>query len=265
MIGIGPPPAGLVRRQPLLAPASAVSFLTGERDARTPVLPREPVVLPLLMAWRVILASLGLHLLGLAPVAVRLAWRPLPQPAPVWAKIEFVEHQTPTVGQPGAERPAPAPASAAASPERAPASPPDRGKPVPSGLTQLAAASARASPHYDPAIRLGDDDQSGTGLVRGSAVIPARLDAKVQNRLPPYPREARLMLAQGEVVLLVHVAADGSVAAIDLEQSSGYEVLDRAGREAVQRWHFVPGTRDGLPVESETLVDLRFTLKGITR
>ena len=36
-----------------------------------------------------------------------------------------------------------------------------------------------------------------------------------------------------------------------IESSSGYETLDRSVREALARWQFEPGTRDGEPVEMQ--------------
>jgi protein TonB len=244
-----------------MAPPSLAVAGAG-RQARSPVLFAKHDRPALQAAWRAILLSLGLHLLGLGPVALRVAWRTPPEPGPVWAKVEFVQRRTATVGVAAAQPP-----PVAAPPSAAPAPPvPDQGRPSPSRATRVAAAApARPTLHYDPAIRLGDDEQSGAGLVRGSAVVPAQLDSRVHNRLPPYPHEARLLREQGEVIMLVHVGPDGNVAAVDLQRSSGYDALDRAAREAVWRWHFLPGARDGVPAQSETLVDLHFTLGGITR
>ena len=42
------------------------------------------------------------------------------------------------------------------------------------------------------------------------------------------------------MLLHVFVAADGQASKVDIRESSGFERLDRAARDAVQRWRFVP-------------------------
>jgi protein TonB len=50
---------------------------------------------------------------------------------------------------------------------------------------------------------------------------------------------------------MIHVAPDGSVASVDVEQSSGYPLLDQAAVKAIRGWHFLPAMRDGSGVPSE--------------
>jgi protein TonB len=47
------------------------------------------------------------------------------------------------------------------------------------------------------------------------------------------------------VVLLIDVAADGSVTAVRIESSSGHGILDDAALAAVRTWRFRPGTLGG--------------------
>lgn len=82
------------------------------------------------------------------------------------------------------------------------------------------------------------------------------------NPLPEYPLIARQRHWQGVVWLLVDVSAKGLVDAVDLEQSCGYRVLDRAASRAVQRWEFTPAKRAGLPVASQVRIPVRFSLEG---
>ena len=58
------------------------------------------------------------------------------------------------------------------------------------------------------------------------------------------------------MVLLIHVSPEGLVSGVDVVQSSGFAALDRAARDAVLTWHFLPSVKDGQPVPDE--VPLRF-------
>jgi protein TonB len=62
---------------------------------------------------------------------------------------------------------------------------------------------------------------------------------------PAYPRLAERRGWTGTVVLLIDVAADGSVTEVRVESSSGYDILDEAAVSAVRGWRFQPGTLGG--------------------
>lgn len=85
---------------------------------------------------------------------------------------------------------------------------------------------------------------------------PARILAQP---LPEYPRIAEIRRLEGLVTLLVEVLPDGSVGKIEVKESSGHEVLDRAAIEGVRRWEFRPATVQGQPVRSLVEVPVRFT------
>src|SRR5208337_2004807 len=83
-----------------------------------------------------------------------------------------------------------------------------------------------------------------------------------ENPPPPFPESARRNNQQGAVLLRVLVAADGSVARIEVLKSSGFGALDGAAYETVRRrWRFVPAERNGVPVASWVLVPIRFALR----
>ena len=90
--------------------------------------------------------------------------------------------------------------------------------------------------------------------------MPPVVDTKFHNREPIYPREAVRLRQQGAVVLLVHIAADGSVERLEIPESSGFPMLDAAARDAVSTWHFRPAIRQGQGVTSEMPVRIQFTL-----
>ena len=71
------------------------------------------------------------------------------------------------------------------------------------------------------------------------------------NRPPEYPQQAALNGQHGTVVVLIHVSPAGTAAGVDLVRSSGYVLLDRAARDAVLRWRFLPAVKDGRPVASD--------------
>jgi len=81
------------------------------------------------------------------------------------------------------------------------------------------------------------------------------------NPLPEYPYIARQRHWEGVVWLLVDVSAKGLVDDVDVEQSCGHRVLDRAASRTVRRWEFTPATRAGMPVESQVRIPVRFSLE----
>ncbi len=100
------------------------------------------------------------------------------------------------------------------------------------------------------AVHLGDSGFA-TGIASGKEVVPAAPDAGYRNLPPHYPLEAQLRGEQGAVTLLIHVAPTGTASGVDIAESSGFPVLDRAAREAVLKWHFHPEQKDGIPMASD--------------
>ena len=99
------------------------------------------------------------------------------------------------------------------------------------------------------------------GVAGGSGGTQAHA---LYDRSPPpaYPEIARRENQQGTVLLRVLVEADGSVARVEIAQSSGFDVLDRAAADTVRfRWRFVPGASGGANVTSWVLVPIRFALR----
>ena len=79
---------------------------------------------------------------------------------------------------------------------------------------------------------------------------------------PAYPAQARQMRQQGRVTLRVLVDEAGRPAEVSVESSSGFRVLDEVALRTVKkRWHFVPATRDGTPIQAWALVPVVFELR----
>lgn len=80
------------------------------------------------------------------------------------------------------------------------------------------------------------------------------------NPKPVYPIIARKRGFEGTVLLKVQVLKDGNVGKVNLEKSSNYEILDRSAIEAINKWIFIPGKKNGLPVASWVTVPVKFQL-----
>lgn len=78
---------------------------------------------------------------------------------------------------------------------------------------------------------------------------------------PRYPRLARKRGLEGQVVLRVEIGRDGLVEGLQIERSSGSDLLDQAARNAVQRWQFVPARQNGSTVASFVRVPVDFVLE----
>ena len=170
-----------------------------------------------------------------------------PQPAetpspPVKAPVDARPDAPEETVAPAAASSAPAPATDPAPAEEARATP----EPVPPAAQQA------------PKITLSGTDSPSDAKVWGEHVIPASPDAVFHNRPPDYPVEAVLNGQHGTVVITVHVSPVGTAAGVDVVSSSGYVLLDRAAREAVLRWRFLPAVKGGEPVASDITMGFIF-------
>ncbi len=82
------------------------------------------------------------------------------------------------------------------------------------------------------------------------------------NPKPKYPMIARRNGYEGVVLLKVWVLESGKVGRIELEESSGYGVLDKAALKAVENWIFIPGKRNGMSISSWVTIPIRFELRS---
>lgn len=76
---------------------------------------------------------------------------------------------------------------------------------------------------------------------------------------PDYSEEARKVKLQGSVVLSLVVDATGHPRNVKIARSLGMG-LDEKAIEAVEKWRFVPGTKDGYPVATRVEVEVNFHL-----
>lgn len=101
------------------------------------------------------------------------------------------------------------------------------------------------------------DDGFGTGALRpGGDVTEPKLQRKVD---PEYSEAARKAKFQGTVVLYIEVDTNGKPTNIRVVRSIGMG-LDEKAVEAVSKWTFVPGKKNGVPVKVMATVEVNFRL-----
>ena len=106
-------------------------------------------------------------------------------------------------------------------------------------------------------IGTGSNDGIRGGVFRiGGGVSAPRLIYKVE---PEYSEEAREAKYQGTVVLAIQVWEDGRAHNIRVIRSLGIG-LDKKAIQAIQKWKFVPGKKDGVPVKVRANVEVNFRL-----
>jgi TonB family protein len=82
----------------------------------------------------------------------------------------------------------------------------------------------------------------------------------VSDPKPEYPREVMGKRIRGTVVLECVVLTSGRVGEIRVKTPLE-PALDAAAKQALQRWQFEPGTKDGKPVSVQVEVEMTFQLQ----
>ncbi len=231
--------------------------------------------------------SLGLHAALLAGLLLRFQHAPPADSAPETpgaVELVMLEHQgtqaaappsepPPVAAVPTPPSPTPPPPQQAAPPEpplpdaeaadeALPLPPPPVPPPAvaPPTVPQPPSPPVQRTPEAPQIDLAGNDSETNAIVTAGPNVIPASIDAKSRNREPIYPLEAVRRAEQGAVILLIHVSPDGLPAGVDVAQSSGYMLLDRAARDAVWGWHFLPAVQDGRPIPFDMQIRVVFQL-----
>jgi TonB family protein len=103
----------------------------------------------------------------------------------------------------------------------------------------------------------GEGGGFGGGVFRvGGGVTAPALIYKVE---PEYSEEARKAKYQGTVLLYVQVDPSGKAVNMRVLHSLGLG-LDEKAMEAVRKWKFKPGMKDGKPVTVEAQIEVNFRL-----
>ena len=106
-------------------------------------------------------------------------------------------------------------------------------------------AQPPAQPQQAPVFDLAGTESESNAVALGGRIVPASPDNRFRNRPPIYPPEAETRGEHGTVVVMIHVSEDGLASSVDVAQTSGVAVLDRAAVEAVRKWRFRPALRQG--------------------
>lgn len=100
-----------------------------------------------------------------------------------------------------------------------------------------------------------------TSLSSHLSETPPHLGAAyLNNPKPEYPAWAKRMGMEGIVLLKIMVSREGNALKVELAQSSGYDILDKAATEAVKNWRFVPAQRGETTVDEWVQVPVAFRL-----
>ena len=103
----------------------------------------------------------------------------------------------------------------------------------------------------------GEGGGVGGGVYRvGGGVTAPTLLSKIE---PEYSEEARKAKHQGTVTLYIQVDPSGRAINMKVMHSLGLG-LDEKAMEAVKKWRFKPGTKDGKPVTVEAQIEVNFRL-----
>lgn len=163
----------------------------------------------------------------------------------------------------------------AAEPADAPASETDLSAPPPQirvntvRVAPTATAAPRPRPTAAPRSRSAATTETASlgpppAESRATRAVP-RVETRIAvlpgNAQPRYPLSARKRGYEGQAIIRVEVSGTGQVAAAEIVESSGFDILDHAAREAVARWQFQPATRDGRPTAGRIDVPIEFRLR----
>ena len=93
-------------------------------------------------------------------------------------------------------------------------------------------------------------------------IVQAREGANyLKNPRPGYPTLARREGWEGTTTLRVQVGENGRPRSVQIQGSSGHDLLDTAATDAVKNWTFAPATQGGQPVAGWVTVPIVFKLQ----
>jgi TonB family protein len=128
--------------------------------------------------------------------------------------------------------------------------------PVFIGATKFVPAAAAPKPAAKPPAVRQRTRIGNAGTIPNNAVIPPKV---LESKPPTYTPEAVRNRIEGIVTLESAVNAEGKVAILRVVKGLGFG-LDEKARRAVLEWKFSPATRNGVPVEAITQIDVEFTI-----
>ena len=180
---------------------------------------------------------------------------------------EFIAPPAPKVAPPPPKPPAPTPPKPAPkvqAPKPTPAPMPlaiNDPTPAPNAPTGVTTPQPPAPPITEPVAAAPAPAAPPAPPAPPKIELPSSDAAYLNNPKPSYPAISKRMGEQGKVVLRVLIGTDGLPQKVEVNKSSGFDRLDRQAQEAVMRWRFVPGKRNGVPETMWNLVPVNFVLE----
>lgn len=116
----------------------------------------------------------------------------------------------------------------------------------------------------DPDVDQADQTVQEQVAVQADPNLPPLINEPVyySQKAPSYPRKALKRGQQGTVLLMLMVDEKGRVIGVEVVETSGVSVLDKAAIKAVKRWRMEPAKREGIAIVSRVKVPVKFNLKS---
>ncbi|HMN68435.1 MAG TPA: TonB family protein, partial [Bdellovibrionales bacterium] len=165
--------------------------------------------------------------------------KPTPAPAPKKAPappVEVTEESVPVEQDPLPEQ---------LSSEIEPVTPVATATPTEEPTASIEEAQAEPAAPAAAVGRAEEHEQEGElgkgGATQEGAVTYTELKQVSDNKMPFYPIAARRERREGQLELLYRVTKEGTVADMQIAQSSGHKDLDQEAVRAISKFRFVPG------------------------
>jgi protein TonB len=208
-----------------------------------------------------VLAVIGLHVLGLWALQSGLLRRAVELVVPITVMVESINPPAPAPLAPPVHTAKPLP-------QRAPAPKPvQRALPTPQPLAIAdnkptpAAVEIRPTPAPEPApVAAAAPSAPPAPPAPPRVELPSSSADYLNNPAPAYPAISKRLGEQGKVMVRAYIDANGAPGQAQIARSSGYERLDQAALQAVLKWRFVPGRRNGVAEAMWLNLPIQFSL-----
>ena len=122
----------------------------------------------------------------------------------------------------------------------------------------------------DPLPPIPAGSEAGPATGGGTAILPPvplpvilgpALDPRYARDLQPaYPAAERRMGTEGKVTVRVLIGTDGRVKRVERVAAASDAFFRATEEQALRRWRFTPGTRDGVPQEAWQTMSVTFVM-----
>ncbi len=108
----------------------------------------------------------------------------------------------------------------------------------------------------------GTGDDIGTIIPPHTPVLRGpTLDSRYSDSFQPaYPSDMRLGEREGRVVVRVLIGIDGRVKDVEQVSAASASFFEATRKQALAKWRFKPGTKDGVAIEAWHTMAVRFVL-----